>query len=113
MPFAQDERPILRGTRRKMISDIGAAIQELHCDGVGEILLLLDSSTVDKLPLVTLLGMAINSFLMADAFRKGAGAPDTEYAFEMELIRPKADIYLRFFHSGWPGENGSIILPFR
>jgi Schlafen, AlbA_2 len=96
---AQDERPILRGARRTMKRDHDETIQELHCDGVGEILLLLGSNQVNQLPLVTLLGMAINSFLMADAFRKGVGAPDTEYAFEMELIRPKADICLRTLSS--------------
>jgi hypothetical protein len=94
-----------------MKGDTIEAIQELHCDGVGEILLLLDSNRVDKIPLVTLLGMSINSFLMAHAFRKGVGAPDTEYAFEMELVRPKADIYLRSLASSWPGENSSIVTP--
>jgi schlafen family protein len=111
MFFAQGERPILRGTRRMGKNDRGVTIQELHWDGVGEILLLLDSDQIPKLPLGVLLSMAINSFLMADAFRKGVGAPDIEYAFEMELIRPKADICLRLLPSGWPIENDNIVTP--
>jgi hypothetical protein len=46
---------------------------------------------------------------MADAFRKGVGAPDTEYAFEMELIRPKADIYLSMWLEGQRVINGTVM----
>jgi len=68
--------------------------QELTCYGVGEIRLAFAHE--ENLPLDPgrILGAVANGLYMGEAFRQGVGAPDVEYALEMELSRPEASLFL-------------------
>lgn len=79
-----DERPIVRGTRRMDDPNNPQVIQEVHSSGLVE-LMFRNSATDAKLYQSWILGVFCNGILMADTFRKGAGTPDVEYAFELEV----------------------------
>lgn len=81
---AFDERPIVRGTRRMDDASNPQVIQEVHSSGLVELTFRASSSDA-KLYQSWILGVFCNGMLMADTFRKGAGAPDVEYAFELEV----------------------------
>jgi len=79
-----DERPIVRGTRRMDSSQQPSVIQEVHCSGLVEICFR-ESKEDAKLYDSWILGVFCNGILMADSFRKAAGAPDVEYALEFQV----------------------------
>lgn len=79
-----DERPIVRGMRRIDDASNPQAIQEIHSSGLVE-LTFRSSSESAKLYQSWILGVFCNGLLMADTFRKAAGTPDVEYAFELEV----------------------------
>ncbi len=96
LPPVRHERPILRGACRvgNPNSKHYMIHQELTCYGVGEIRLAFAHE--ENLPLDPgrILGAVANGLYMGEAFRQGVGAPDVEYALEMELSRPEASLFL-------------------
>ena len=84
---ASQERPIVRGSRRTDYGNPTSLIIELHCTGLVEVCFRnLGANQNDaRIFPMWVFGAACNGFLIADTFRKGIGAPDAEYAFEVEL----------------------------
>lgn len=79
-----DERPIVRGTRRLDHAPNPNVVQEAHNSGLLEFCFR-ETERHPRLFVSWVIGVLCNGLLMADAFRKGVGAPDVEYAFELEI----------------------------
>jgi hypothetical protein len=91
---ATEERPIVRGTCRMDVIQEPSVIQEVHCAGLIEVRFR-DHQERAQLFVDWILGVLCNGLLMADTFRKAAGAPDMEYAFELEISASSATIPVR------------------
>lgn len=88
---AVDERPILRGTRRSDNATDPSVVQEVHCSGLIE-LIYRESRKEPGFYASWILGVFCNGLLMAEAFRRAAGAPEVEYAFELEIAATSATV---------------------
>jgi hypothetical protein len=95
---AYQDRPILRGVRRVDDEENPNIVQELHCTGLAEICFRATQlGEADAALYQTwILGAVCNGFVMADAFRRGIGAPDVEYAFEVEIASTMSYIPINF-----------------
>lgn len=58
-----------------------------------------------------ILGTVANGLLMAEAFRQGVGAIETEYAFELELLRLKGEIRVSSLRPQYEGDLLGIVTP--
>ncbi len=85
------ERPIVRGVRRVDEFLNPGVIQEMHSNGLVE-LCFRDSTEPPRLFVTWIMGTLCNALVMADKFRKGAGAPDVEYALELEIAGTSATV---------------------
>jgi len=113
LPSPVEERPILRGAQR--MTDVGTVIvvQEMHCNGLGEIRFSFEHPEDKNIPIdpSLILAAAANGLLMADAFRIGVGAPDVEYAFQMEFMRIGYELRLAPFYHRLYSDILGIITP--
>jgi hypothetical protein len=90
-----NERPILRGSRRT--SGNPDVVQELLCDGSGEIRFRLQQREKPEEGTIYpdwVLGAASNATAMADAYRTGVGASGAEFALELEIAQQRGDVVL-------------------
>lgn len=86
---AHDERPIVRGTQICDDANNPHVIQVAHRAGLME----LTYRATERVFYDTwIYGVLCNGLLMADAFRCAAGAPDIEYAYELEIAATGATV---------------------
>jgi hypothetical protein len=95
-------RPVLRGTVCAPRSDDQDRLRAVFCDGLIEYQFVQRYADV---PSSHVLGVAGNSLLAAERFRRAAGAPDAEYGLELELI---AKGPVRVMGYGGPGAVGAL-----
>ena len=93
------ERPILRGMRRENGTGRLNTYQEVHCNGIVEFGLqrLREDDKPYGIFIEWVFGILANSLATIDKFRYAAGAPDIEYALELEVFgSPKIPPLLNF-----------------
>lgn len=113
-------RPMLRGCHRSYEEDNRVILQEIHCDGLSE--LVFRSSPREgraSFHLGWILSQVANALLVADRVRKHCHAPGVELALELEIRHDDLDsgsdsepVYIAtlFGHSPY-GENHSEVQP--
>ncbi len=82
------ERPILRGMRRENGTGRLNTYQEVHCNGIVEFGLqrIREDDKPYGIFMGWVFGLLANSLATIDKFRYAAGAPDIEYALELEIF---------------------------
>jgi hypothetical protein len=80
-------RPIFGGGRRSSDGQNNLWLtQEIHNDGMTELLFDVHDSEDNVLPLTNLLGILCNSLAVADRVRKAAGLPANEFLIDIEAM---------------------------